>query len=126
MFSRILLPCAAVMLASGAVGASAHVRPPVIAPAADSQVAIRTFGFRPDTLRVVAGSRVEWVNQDDIEHTVTSGAPGGRDGRFAGTLPRKDAKFGASFEKPGVYSYFCDRHQFMRGEVHVIPQESQQ
>ena len=42
---------------------------------ADATVAIRTFQFAPDTLRVKAGTRVVWTNADEIEHTITSGTP---------------------------------------------------
>jgi plastocyanin len=31
---------------------------------------------------VKAGTRLTWTNQDDITHTVTSGTPEQRDGRF--------------------------------------------
>ena len=42
----------------------------------DASIAIRTFQFSPDTLRVKSGTRVVWTNADEIEHTITSGVPG--------------------------------------------------
>jgi plastocyanin len=91
------------------------------APAKDPVVSIRAFGFEPKTLEVRAGARVQWLNLDDIEHTVTSGTPESRDARFAGTLATKDASFMTTVSEPGTFPYFCDRHQFMRGEIHVTP-----
>ena len=97
-----------------------------IATVRDTTVTIQTFGFRPRTLEVRAGTRVTWRNQDDIEHTVTSGTPESRDDRFASVLSAKGAKYSVTFTKAGSYAYFCDRHPFMRGEVHVTTQEKGQ
>src|SRR5437870_12991166 len=53
-----------------------------IAATTESPVGVRVFQFRPGQLEVKAGTRVTWTNQDDITHTVTSGTPEQRDGRF--------------------------------------------
>jgi len=87
----------------------------------DAAVAIRTFQFAPDTLRVKAGTRVVWTNADDIEHTITSGTPDARDGRFSGVLDKRGATFSAVIKRAGTYRYFCDRHRFMNGTVIVNP-----
>jgi plastocyanin len=86
---------------------------------AETGVAIQLFQFQPDTLVVPAGTRVTWTNRDDIEHTVTAGMGDQADGRFAGSLAAKGAVFSFTFERPGDYAYFCDRHHFMRGTVRV-------
>jgi len=86
---------------------------------AEAGVAVRLFQFSPDTLAVPVGTRVTWTNTDDIEHTVTGGDGGHADGRFAGSLAAKDARFAFTFERPGTYPYYCDRHHFMRGIVRV-------
>lgn len=85
----------------------------------DSDVTIKTFQFRPTPLEVTPGTRVTWINTDDITHTVTSGAPESRDGHFNAPLPGKGAVFSFPFTKAGTYTYFCDRHQSMRGEIRV-------
>ncbi len=98
---------------------------PLVSQAADPQkepgsaITIRVFQFQPGQLDVKAGSRVTWTNQDDIEHTVTSGTPDRPDGRFNSRLSGKGATFSFTFTQPGTYSYFCNRHQSMRGEVRV-------
>ncbi|HKA34876.1 MAG TPA: plastocyanin/azurin family copper-binding protein [Candidatus Binatia bacterium] len=80
---------------------------------------IQTFQFQPKQIEVQAGTTVTWVNQDDVRHTVTSGAPDNKDGRFDATLSGKGAKFSFTFSQPGTYTFFCDRHQHMRGEITV-------
>ncbi len=82
-------------------------------------VTIQTFQFRPTPLEVKAGTAVTWTNADDVQHTITSGTPDDRDGRFDGTLAGKNATFTHTFSQPGRYVYFCDRHRFMRGELRV-------
>ncbi len=97
---------AAISIATGAVGAG-------------SDVTIKTFQFMPSAIEVKAGERVTWTNTDDITHTVTSGTPERRDGLFNSPLPGKGATFSFTFAKAGTFTYFCDRHQSMRGEIRV-------
>jgi plastocyanin len=83
------------------------------------EVEVRVFQFTPKGADVTVGSVVTWRNQDEIEHTVTSGVPGGGDGKFEAALAGKGATATVRFTEPGVYPYFCSRHQAMRGEVRV-------
>jgi len=89
------------------------------AVAATGEVTVRLFQFKPGTLEVKAGTQVTWTNQDDIEHTVTSGTPDKRDQRFGDRLPGKGQTITVEFSTSGVYPYFCERHQSMRGEIRV-------
>lgn len=84
-----------------------------------STVSIQTFQFKPAKLEVKVGTKVTWINQDDIRHTVTSGPPEKKDDRFDAPLAGRGASFSFTFSQPGTYSYFCDRHEHMRGEIQV-------
>src|SRR5262245_18199498 len=84
-----------------------------------ASAAIRVVQFQPGALAVQAGRRVTWTNQDEITHTVTSGVPGSPDGRFDLRLAGKGVSGSTTFTAPGVYPYFCRRHQSMQGEVVV-------
>jgi len=97
---------------TGSLGATAAL-------GADSDITIKTFQFKPTPIEVKAGTRVTWANADDITHTVTSGTPGSRDGRFNTPLAGKGATFSFTFPEAGTYAYFCDRHQSMRGVIYV-------
>ena len=55
-----------------------------------------------------------WINDDEIYHSVTADKNG-----FAGFLDGKGKSFSFTFDQPGLYSYFCDRHEHMRGEIEV-------
>src|SRR5262245_2024948 len=87
--------------------------------ASRATVEIRTFRFRPDTLVVPAGAAVVWTNADEIEHTVTSDSAAHMRLTMNGTLRTRGATYEARFVAPGDYPYFCQRHAFMRGVVHV-------
>jgi plastocyanin len=80
---------------------------------------IQTFQFQPKQLEIKAGTTVTWINQDDIRHTVTSGTPENKDGGFDANLAGKGTKFSFTYAQPGTYTFFCDRHQHMRGEIVV-------
>ena len=84
-----------------------------------TQVAVQVFQFRPGQVEVKAGTSVTWTNGDDITHTVTSGIPEQRDGRFAHRLEGRGAAATVELTPPGVYPYFCERHPSMRGEIRV-------
>ena len=101
--------CAAVLVLVGG--------PAVAGP--EPQVEIKVFQFRPGRLEIKAGTAVVWTNQDDITHTVTSGTPDGRNGRFGQRLEGKGTAATVAFSEPGVYPYFCERHPSMRGEIRV-------
>ena len=90
-----------------------------VAAATPSKVGIHIFQFRPGQLEVRTGTRVTWTNQDEITHTVTSGTPERRDGRFDQRLEGRGTAATVEFTNPGVYPYFCGRHPAMRGEIRV-------
>ena len=67
-------------------------------------------------LRVRAGTRVRWVNEDQVQHTVTAD-----DGSFESGLIEPGASYERVFERPGEYAYHCTPHPFMKARVIVEP-----
>jgi plastocyanin len=65
------------------------------------------------------GSKVVWTNQDEIEHTVTAGTPSERDASFDKVLKTRGATAERTFDRVGTFTYYCDRHQFMRGSITI-------
>jgi plastocyanin len=106
--------------AADADHAAAHGGAPVkgaaAAPARPNEVVIDNFTFSPRRLTVKAGTKVTWVNRDDLPHTATSTA---RPRRFdSGTLDTDD-RFVHVFAAPGTYEYFCALHPKMTGQIIV-------
>ena len=81
------------------------------------QVDIVDYDFTPGTTTIKVGERVTWLNRDSVDHWVIS-APGtpqpfdlGRQGSAASASHTFDTK--------GTYPYFCNLHNYMKGEVIV-------
>ena len=109
---------AAVLVGSVALGFSAGPGSDGVG-GKEAVVAIKTFQFQPGRLEVKTGTKITWTNQDEVLHTVTSGTPEGRDGRFGSRLDGKGTTTSVTFTESGTYPYFCERHQSMQGEIRV-------
>ena len=78
------------------------------------EVKIDNFNFTPPALTIPVGTKVTWVNKDDVPHTVTS------DDKFFGSRALDtDDKFSFTFQTTGTYSYYCSVHPKMIGKVIV-------
>jgi plastocyanin/sortase (surface protein transpeptidase) len=86
---------------------------------AEVRADIKLFMYKPEPIEVAAGTTVVWTNQDDIEHSVTSGSPDATTNVFDSGLFAKDKSFAFTFSTPGEFAYFCTRHNSMGGTVKV-------
>lgn len=81
--------------------------------------------FSPVNTTVSIGSEVIWINEDNLEHTITSGNlthlrfDGIHDGKFFSGILGPGDSFSHTFEKAGIYAYFCSPHPWMNGYVIV-------
>jgi plastocyanin len=91
-------------LCAGATGAAAS----------SLAVTIKDDAYSPATLTVVAGQTVTFTNRDDDAHTVTS-----VNGTFDSKGLDTNGVWRHTFDKPGVYRYFCELHPFMKGTIVV-------
>ncbi len=101
---------------------------PTSAAEASPTVSIKGFVFSPELTTVSVGTTVVWTNQDEILHTVTGGSTrntglgiyeASPDGRFNGRLDGAGTSFRFTFQDPGTYAYYCDRHRHMVATVVV-------
>lgn len=104
---------------AGPVNTAAECRVPVtVIDSMHYIVAIRNFGFHPDTLHVPVGATVTWINCEtppQEPHTTTSDnavwnspelTPGDR--------------FSHTFPAAGGFPYHCTPHPFMLGKI-IVP-----
>ncbi len=82
---------------------------------ATNTVTIREFMYKPPVIRVKAGSKVTWINDDTAGHTASSRM--GADVE-TNTIPKGERKT-ITLDKPGTYDYICDFHPYMEGRVIV-------
>jgi plastocyanin len=79
------------------------------------KVEIANFEYNPDPVRVAAGGKVTWLNQDSAQHTATAD-----DGSFdTGTIEEGKLK-SETFKTPGTFTYHCEIHPRMHGKIEVV------
>lgn len=91
-------------------GATEKTKTPDVA----NQVVIDNFSFAPATMTVTAGTKVTWINRDDVPHTVDE-----NDRRFKSGVMDTDDQYSYTFSSPGTFKYFCALHPKMTGEIIV-------
>ncbi|MBN8509371.1 MAG: cytochrome P460 family protein [Burkholderiales bacterium] len=85
------------------------------AAAVPGAVTIAGFQFGPATLKVTAGQKVTWVNNDDTPHQVT--LVGGDERRSDLMLKGQSATM--QFDAAGNIAYICGLHPGMKGTIEV-------
>lgn len=79
-------------------------------------IKIEDFTYEPTPATVQSGQKISINNTDAAPHTLThSESPRVFD---SGTIEGK-ATGSLTIDKPGTYSYFCEFHPFMKGEITV-------
>ena len=77
------------------------------------QIVIENSKFMPIDIEVKAGTTIEWLNKDSVDHTVTF-----ENGDFDVNMPI-GATATYTFTETGTFRYFCQYHPGMRGSVIV-------
>ena len=101
-------------IAALAVAAACAAAPAAADAPAPVTVEIRDMKYAPDTLTIPAGTRVTWVNRDQMPHTVTA-----RGRAFASAALDTGDSYSYTFKTPGEFTYFCTIHPFMVARVVV-------
>jgi len=82
---------------------------------AANEIGIDNFKFAPATLTVRVGTKVTWINNDDVPHLIVSVDKAFKQSPVLDTGNR----FTATLSKPGSYKYFCSLHPQMQGTITV-------
>jgi len=91
---------------------------PAAAAPKNVEVHIAGMKFNPDKLDIACADSVTWVNDDDVEHTVSSDR--NSELRVATIIiPPKKSSDPTHFRMPGTFSYHCDNHTEMTGTVTI-------
>ncbi len=80
------------------------------------KINIDNFAFTPAELKIKAGTKVVFVNRDDIPHNVV-----GENVKFRSKALDTDDTFEFVFDQPGEIDYFCGLHPQMKGRLLVTP-----
>lgn len=79
-----------------------------------NEVNIDNFSFTPPTLTIPVGTRVTWINHDDVPHIIMN-----TDKRFVSPVLDTDERFSYTFTSPGTYTYYCSIHPKMTARIIV-------
>lgn len=100
-------------LAGAAIVALADLAGPAAAHAASHTIVIEGVQYEPQTLTVMRGDTVTWINKDPFPHTVT--APGAFDSREIAA----NRSWRYTAQKAGHYDYVCTLHPNMKATLIV-------
>jgi plastocyanin len=84
------------------------------AHAEDKKIDINNYMFAPNKITVTQGTKVTWVNHDEVPHTIAS-----KDKKFRSPALDTDDTFSYTFTTPGTYEYFCTLHPQMVATITV-------
>ena len=102
----------ATLAATAFTQAPAQAQPAAAAQASERVIEIKNYMFMEVT--VPQGTKVTWVNRDEVPHTVIE-----KTKLFHSPALDTDDKFSFVFDKPGTYDYFCSLHPYMVAKVIV-------
>ena len=77
-----------------------------------NEIGIDNFNFTPRTLAVKAGTKVTWINDDDVPHLIVSVT-----GAFKPSPVLDTGQRFSAVVRAGVQRYFCSLHPMMQGQV---------
>ena len=90
-----------------------------ILPEGGHRYYIDEYKFSPARTRVKTGTRVTWINNGKINHTIVA-----KDGSWStGTLSPVQNGY-VTFDKPGMYTYICKDHPWAYAQLLVGDQTS--
>jgi plastocyanin len=87
------------------------------APADEATVTIDNFTFSPAALTIKPGTKVTFVNHDDMPHSIVDAG-----GKFKSKVLDSDQSFSMTFATAGDVTYFCGIHPHMKGKITITPQ----
>ncbi len=99
------------LLIAGAVGSG------VVAAADKPAATVNMNGstFAPESVTITEGQSVQFINDDEMAHTVTA-----TDKSFDSGNIDKGHSWTYTFKKAGTYVYGCSYHAWMHGTVKVL------
>ncbi len=82
----------------------------------EKQIEIKDYQYGPANLTIPTGTKVTWINRDEVPHTVTE-----PNKAFGSGALDTDENFSTTFNEPGTYKYYCKLHPNMTGTITVTP-----
>ncbi|MDB4874289.1 MAG: metallophosphoesterase [Gemmatimonadetes bacterium] len=84
-------------------------------PLGPDEIGIDNFNFTPQVLTVKRGTKITWINNDDVPHLIVNVQNKFKQSPVLDT----DQRFSTTLSTPGTYKYFCSLHPKMQGTIVV-------
>ena len=82
----------------------------------------KASGVTSRSVKIKAGTKVTWVNQSSVPHSIISGAPNNETTDFVNdSVINQNATYDQTFTKAGTFPYFCSFHPAMLAQITVVP-----
>ncbi len=96
---------------------SLNTSTPVVTGTSNTSVTvnIRSFSFDPSTITVKKGTKVTWLNNDSVSHTITSDSGS----LLKSSILAPGQSFSFTFTNIGTVNYHCSIHTTMKASVVV-------
>jgi len=78
-------------------------------------VNIKNLSFDPNTINIKTGTKVTWINNDNVAHTITSDSGD----LLKSPIITPGRSFSFTFTDPGSENYHCSIHTMMKGNVTI-------
>lgn len=78
----------------------------------ERKIMIKNYSFVPQMTTIKVGTKVTWINEDNVVHTVNSDL-------FDSPSLNNGESFSYVFNKKGNFDYFCSLHPKMSGQIKV-------
>ena len=85
-----------------------------------NEVLIENNQLVPESMTIIRGMSVTWINKDTIDHSVMSGTADQPENHFAINPLKPGAKFTFEFDSVGNYLYYCRNYdKYLTGLIVV-------
>ena len=81
-------------------------------------IRMRDIKYFPENARVPAGKEITWINDDQVDHTVTKQSGPGP--KFDSGIVGPGETYRESFDAKGKIGYFCTVHPNQKGTLTVV------
>jgi plastocyanin len=88
------------------------------APAPATEIVIERFSFDPGAITVKSGTKLEFVNRDQIPHAIVAESAGGEIFRSQEQISEGET-YSVTLTAPGEIAFYCGLHPGMKGKITV-------
>ena len=84
-------------------------------------IPMKDIAFAPQSIRVSKGTKITWVNNDEVVHYVNTDSHPAHTYYIAQNTRaiKKGESYALGFDQPGIYPYHCSAHLKMTGNILV-------